>query len=150
MQMKLIRATKRKPVETLYVVRNFKKVIEARDINHMTKELYEFLHLHCGFIAHFNLNGFKATYTSPKDFAEVFIRHFDREHRYFDGAYRCHEVQYKHTGYTEAEIKRKFFHIVDQYKTAISKWAEKKQRAARYAIYLTLKNEFKGGEARVE
>ena len=50
----------RKPVNSLSVVRNFKKIIASRDIGHMRKELYEFLHLHCGFIAHYDINGFKA------------------------------------------------------------------------------------------
>jgi len=124
------------------VVRNFKQVIEERDMSLMNKELYQFLNLHCGFIAHYDINGFKAVYSPPKDFAEVFIRHFDREHRYFNGVYPCHEEPYKETGYTKAEIKREFYRIVDLHKDAISKWAEKKQRDERYAVYLMLKKEF--------
>ncbi len=46
----------RKPIGKLSVVRNFKKVIEARDIHLMKKELYEFLNLYCGFIAHYDIN----------------------------------------------------------------------------------------------
>ncbi len=34
----------------------------------MTKDLYEFFHLRCGFIAHYNLGGFIATYSDPKEF----------------------------------------------------------------------------------
>jgi hypothetical protein len=108
----------------------------------MNKELYQFLNLYCGFIAHYDINGFKAVYSPPKDFAEVFIRHFDREHRYFNGVYPCHEEPYKETGYTKAEIKREFYRIVDLHKDAISQWAEKKQRDERYAVYLMLKKEF--------
>ena len=37
------------------VIKNFKEVIEHKDIDRMSKELYEFLTLYCGFIAHYNI-----------------------------------------------------------------------------------------------
>jgi len=112
----------------------------------MHKELYEFLHLHCGFIAHYDIFGFKATYKNPRDFAEVFIRHFDREHPYYSGIYRCHEEPYKDTGFTKAQIKTEFERIVDRHKEEISRWANEEQRSERFALYLKLKEEFGGGE----
>ena len=133
---------RRKPIDKLPVVSNFRKVIEKQDICHMKKELYEFFHLHCGFIAHFDINGFKATYSRPEDFTEVFMRHFDREHRYFDGAYKCHENSYKQTGYTKAQIKKELFSIVDKHKESIVKWVQRKQKDERYALYLKLRKEF--------
>ena len=128
------------------VIKNFKEVIENKDIDRMNKELYEFLHLHCGFIAHYDINGFKATYKSPRDFAEVFIRHFDREHRYYSRIYSCHEEVYKETGFTKAQIKREFEKLVDHHKEEISRWAREVQKQERYALYLKLKEEFEGGE----
>ena len=128
------------------VIKNFKEVIETRNIDKMNKELYQFLNLYCGFIAHYDINGFKATYQSPLDFAETFIRHFDREHRYYSGIYSCHEEPYKDTGLTKAEIKKEFERIVDQHKDQISQWAKDEQRKERYALYLKLKQEFEGGE----
>ena len=128
------------------VIKNFKEVIETRNIDKMNKELYQFLNLYCGFIAHYDINGFKATYKSQRDFAEVFIRHFDRQHRYYQGIYRCHEEQYKDTGLTKAEIKKEFERIVDQHKEEISRWAKDEQRKERYTLYLKLKQEFEGGE----
>ena len=77
MQMQLMNTSNKQPVSSLRVVKNFRKVIEIRDINAMKKELYQFLNLHCGFIAHYDINGFKSVYSPPKEFAEVFIRHFD-------------------------------------------------------------------------
>ena len=129
------------------VIKNFKAVIEARDISRMKKELYEFFHLHCGFIAHFDINGFKATYKEPRDFAEVFIRHFDPEHPYYNGIYACHEAPYGSTGVSKAEIKREFEKIVNQHKEQIAIWAQEELRKERYAVYLRLKKEFEGGES---
>lgn len=126
------------------VIKNFQKVIENRDINRMGKELYDFLTLYCGFIAHYDINGFKATYQSPRDFAGVFIRHFDLDHPYYNGVYSCHESPYKDTRMTKAEIKREFEKIISLHKESITHWSEEEMRKERYALYLRLKKEFEG------
>ncbi|MFC1896865.1 hypothetical protein ACFL0Q_09485 [Thermodesulfobacteriota bacterium] len=145
MQQPLIDLPDKKSVVALPVVRNFKKVIESRDIKFMRNELYQFLNLNCGFIAHYDINGFKATYSRPADFVDVFIRHFDSEHRFFNGVYSYHHEPYKDTEYSKADIKREFFRIVDIHKKSISNWADRRQRSERYAAYLKLKMEFEPG-----
>ena len=143
------REAARRVIETLPVVRNFQKVIEARDMSLMNKELYSFLNLYCGFIAHYNIHGFRDTYTAPGDFADVFIRHFDEDHRYFCGNYNCHEEAYQDTGYNKAQIKQEFFRIVDQHKEAIGKWADGVHRARRLAVFQSLKKEFERQELQI-
>src|SRR4030042_3864130 len=128
------------------VIKNFKEVIEHKDIDRMNKELYEFLILYSGFIAHCNIEGFKATYRNPKTFAEVFIRHFDKNHMYYNGVYSCHLSHYKDTGLTKAEIKREFEKMVERHKEEIGRWAKDEGRKERYSLYLKLKEEFEGGE----
>jgi len=150
MQMQLIETSNKQPVDSLKVVKNFRKVIESRDINKMNKELYQFLNLHCGFIAHYDINGFKSVYSAPKDFAEVFIRHFDNEHRYFNGIYHCHEEQYEDTGFTKGDIKEEFNRIVDQHKCAIGRWAENRQRNERHKLYMMLRNEFETEDKKIK
>lgn len=61
----------------------FARVLKARDINKMDKNLYNHLHLHCGFIAHYDIFGFKAEY-SGQDFRR-FVAHFDRRSLLFGG-----------------------------------------------------------------
>ena len=139
--------TVQKVIGNVPVVRKFRQVIEKRDMSLMDKELYEFLHLHCGFIAHYNIYGFRETYAAPKDFADVFIRHFDRDHRYFCGNYACHSEPYQNTGFTKAEIKEEFFRIVDKHKHAITDWAKGVERDQRYALFRRLKEEFEPHEA---
>ncbi len=142
MQIELNNKTNNKPIEKLSVVRNFTQVIEARDINLMGKELYQFLILYCGFIAHYDINGFKAAYSAPDDFSNVFIRHFDPEHKYFEGCYPCHDEPYKDTDYTKAEIKKEFTRIVEKHKHYISQWAENTKRQELHRLYLKLQSEF--------
>ena len=127
------------------VIRNFKEVIEHKDVDRIKKELYEFLILNCGFIAHCNIEGFKATYRDPKNFAGVFIKHFDKDHMYYNGIYSCHLSPYKDTRLTKAEIKREFEKIVERHKEEIGRWAKDEQKQERYSLYLKLKEEFEGG-----
>ena len=127
------------------VIKNFQEVIETRNIDKMNKELYQFLNLYCGFIAHYNINGFKDTYRNPREFADTFIRHFDRNHPYFSQIYACHQESYKDTGLTKAQIKSEFEKIVSLHKEQISQWAKEEQRNERYVLYLKLKQEFEGG-----
>ena len=143
------RETAKRTIETLPVVRNFRKVIEARDMALMNKELYQFLNLYCGFIAHYNIHGFQETYASPGEFAGVFIRHFDHDHRYFCGNYACHQEAYQDTGYRKAEIKEEFFRIVDRHKETIGDWANGVERDKRYTLFKKLKDEFEPGEIRI-
>ena len=77
----------------------------------------------------------------------VFIKHFDKEHMYYNGIYYCHQSPYKDTGLTKAEIKREFEKVVERHKKEISQWAGGEQRKERYALYLRLKEEFEGGES---
>ena len=141
--------TERTGIGNLPVVRKFRKVIESRDMGQMDKELYQFLNLHCGFIAHYNIYGFRETYTAPRDFADVFIRHFDRDHRYFCGNYACHSEPYQESGFTKAEIKQEFFRIVEEHKEAIGLWANGVERDKRYSLFQRLKDEFEPNEAHI-
>ena len=143
------REAAKRVIETLPVVRNFRRVIEARDMSIMNKGLYQFLNLHCGFIAHYDIHGFRSTYTAPRDFADVFIRHFDRDHRYFCGNYACHSEPYQESGFTKAEIKQEFFRIVEEHKEAIGLWANGVERDKRYSLFQRLKNEFEPSEAHI-
>ena len=144
METSIKQSSTRKGIKKLSVVSNFRKVIEGRDISRMNEELYRFLNLHCGFIAHFDINGFKAVYTPPKAFAEVFIRHFDKDHRYFDGIYPCHKEPYGDTGFSKAEIKEAFNRIVELHKEAIGRWADTAERDTRFNLYKMLREEFQG------
>jgi len=149
--MKSVSRQKEKKIDigTLSVVKNFRQVIEDRDISLMNQELYQFLNLYCGFIAHYDIHGFRATYQSPRDFADVFIRHFDKSHCYFCNNYSCHDEPYQKTGFTKAEIKREFFLVVEQAKEAVSRWADNLERDLRYAGFQALKKEFEEEERNV-
>lgn len=55
------------------IVQSIEKVLSRRDISFLTHEAYTFIHLHCGSIAHFNLEGWKSTYRDLRDFIDFFL-----------------------------------------------------------------------------
>ena len=57
------------------VLQNIKRILESQDIGLLQQPAYRILITHCGFIAHYDLNGFKATYRDHlDDFVEFFLQ----------------------------------------------------------------------------
>jgi len=54
-------------------VRSIERVLSRRSIDLLTQEAYTFIHLYCGSIAHFNLEGWKHTYRDLRDFLNFFL-----------------------------------------------------------------------------
>lgn len=53
--------------QTDLIVSSIRKVFQTEDINNLTKSAYDFLNLSSGFIAHFNLYGFRDAYANVND-----------------------------------------------------------------------------------
>lgn len=49
------------------IYNNIKRIIETKNIDLLTKASYKFLYLTSGFIAHYDINGFKAHYSEVAD-----------------------------------------------------------------------------------
>lgn len=56
------------------IIKGFKRIIDERSLNSMTKSMYEFFYLQCDFIAHYNQLGFMDYYSGTR-FIE-FLEHF--------------------------------------------------------------------------
>lgn len=63
------------PVKT--VLKNVENIFKSRDISKMTKATYKTLYLMSGFIAHYDINGFKHHYSSVSDLARDILRSSD-------------------------------------------------------------------------
>jgi hypothetical protein len=50
------------------LLRSFERCLKAHNLEPMTKDLYHFFMNICGFIAHYNINGFRGTYDEPTAF----------------------------------------------------------------------------------
>lgn len=55
------------------LIKQFKTFVKYYDYEHFTKYLYEFFHLQCGSIAHYNKAGWLSTYPDLDSFKEFFI-----------------------------------------------------------------------------
>ena len=53
--------------QTDLIVSSIRKVFQTEDINNLTKSAYNFLYLSSGFIAHYNLYGFRGYYDNIND-----------------------------------------------------------------------------------
>jgi len=83
--------------------------------NRFTKRIYEHLHLHCSFIAHYGISGFYNTYFADPEDTVKFIRQFDRNHD-------CISVEYNATWWLHgdyADLNEALIDVVEQYKEKI-------------------------------
>ena len=53
--------------QTDLIVSSIRKVFETNDINYLSSSAYKFLNLSSGFIAHYNLYGFRDAYDNVND-----------------------------------------------------------------------------------
>ncbi len=80
---------------------------------HFTKRLYEYLHLHCGYIACYNQSGFYSAYFKAGQDIERFFEHFCT---YITGNYGAN------VGYDDLNAAMR--QVYEKYKNAIKKKAE--------------------------
>ena len=91
---------------------------------HFTKRLYEHLHLHCSFIAHYNRQGFYQTYFERGETIAQFLSQFDRRGE-------CRSVEYGGAAWlqgTYADLHRAMVEEGARYIPALVEKAQAAQR----------------------
>ena len=84
------------------VLKNWKRFLtNGLKKEHFTKRLYNHLHLHCGFIAHYNIHGFYDEYFLSGQATERFFKHLINYRIIYEGDYgdlnkAMLEVYYQH------------------------------------------------------
>ena len=58
------------------IVASLRKVFQTDNIEHLTKSAYKFLYLSSGFIAHYNLYGFRDHYANVNDLKRAIARNY--------------------------------------------------------------------------
>ncbi|MFH1141302.1 MAG: hypothetical protein V1724_06530 [Chloroflexota bacterium] len=114
------------------VVANIRNVLATGDMELLEKGSYEFLITHCSFIAHYNQQGFIATY---KEDLVSFVHQFVSQHgmgweTWLDNP-RSYLYDVSYQGKLVADIVREMLPIFHAYKPAIE--AAQKDRAHRIA-----------------
>tara|TARA_Y100000310_G_scaffold335935_1_gene419200 strand:- start:761 stop:1156 length:396 start_codon:yes stop_codon:yes gene_type:complete len=122
------------------LVNNLKRIIKARNMEPLQKKLYEFIHLHCGFIAHYNLNGFKHTYYEGQEF-QTFLEDLKEG----CNVYACDMEDNYNYGYTNKEVKEAIAEILtDELLGQIQQEVNVDAKQERFGEYQRLKAEFGG------
>jgi|TARA_R100000789_G_C3008975_1_gene150805 hypothetical protein len=89
------------------LINNLKRIIKARNMEPLQNKLYQFIHLHCGFIAHYDLNGFKHEYYEGQEF-QTFLE------RLQEGCevHNCDLEDNYNYGYTNKEVKEAIKEVI--------------------------------------
>ena len=104
-------------------VRFLKRGLRLEDF---TKRLYEHLHLHCSFIAHYNRAGFYAEYFENGEDTVRFLSQFDNRGD-------CQSVEYGHTVWLQgdyADLNRAMVEAASKYLPVLLEDAHTAQRQA--------------------
>lgn len=94
-------------------------------LEEMQQELYKYLTLNCGFIAHYDINGFKGTY-ADKDFV-TFVQNLKKHEEwhercgYFDNPDSFLNEPYRDTGVKKVDINKYFLAEVTDKEPQIKK-----------------------------
>ncbi len=135
-------------------VKSIAAVLVSQDIEQLSRGAYYLLTLHCGFIAHFNHEGFKAEYRDRlDDLVEFFLQ--GGEARLIDGLtglpidqWRNHlanprsylyDVSYR--GVMLADIVRQLIELFRNYEARVRLVAEERRRSEKRAALFRLADE---------
>ena len=55
------------------ITASVERILKHRNVAHLTKEAYDFITMHCGSIAHYDIHGWRAAYADPRDFLNFFL-----------------------------------------------------------------------------
>ena len=64
------------PQKHRLIVNSFKRVFESGEIEYLSKTAYNFIYLASGFIAHYNLGGFRDAYSDVSNLAAQIAQNF--------------------------------------------------------------------------
>ena len=116
------------------VLQNVQRVLESQDIDLLQTPAYRILITHCGFIAHYNLEGFRATY---KDHLDGFVQEFLEQHGGGWESYLANPKSYlydtSYRGVMLADLVRDLITLFKLHQAGIAWASETKRRARRVA-----------------
>jgi hypothetical protein len=56
------------------ILKSVELVLKTNNINHITRESYEFITSYCGSAAHYSINSWKRSYSDVRDFVNLFLK----------------------------------------------------------------------------
>ena len=108
------------------------------DRKYFTEKLYDHLHLHCSFIAHFNIHGFYGTYFENPEHTLEFLKQFDRDFGHKSTEYGS---TYWFTSEEYHDINSELANSLEPYKSKIYAGLKQKTREMKLKQIDRLKSE---------
>lgn len=126
------------------VLRDWKRFVKGDfDRRYFTKRLYDHLHIHCSFIAHFNIHGFYVTYFENPERTLEFLKQFDRDYGY-------KSIEYGNTYWFTSEdyhdLNSEMAYSMEPYKAKIYADLKRKTKEMKLKQIDRLKKELEGIE----
>jgi len=126
------------------VLRDWQRFIKGGfDRKYFTEKLYDHLHLHCSFIAHFNINGFYGTYFENPEHTLEFLKQFDRDYGYKSIEYGS---KYWFTNEDYHDLNSELANSLEPYKSKIYAGLKQKTREMKLKQIDRLKGEIESIE----
>jgi len=124
------------------VLRDWQNFIKnGFDRKNFTKKIYDHLHLHCSFIAHFNINGFYSSYFENPECTIKFLKQFDKN-------YGCKSIEYGTTYWFTSgdyhDLNSEMVESLEPYKAEIYTVLRQKTKEIKLKQIEQLKREIEG------
>lgn len=105
-----------KPVNTKAIINNLNLVFKTRDIDKLNGPTYNYLYLLSGFIAHYDINGFKHYYQDLRELIKDLSDSHDIAYPRVECSSDCLQIDYYNSKYeTHLEVKK----LVEKYEKEI-------------------------------
>jgi len=111
-------------MEQKNLLTSFERCLKAKNLEPMTKDLYNFFHLRCGFIAHYDINGFRNTYSAPEDFlsfSKTLLEELESDVKWVSENYTDNTDSFKYDyNFKIPEVKKEMIKLLLECKESIN------------------------------
>ena len=123
------------------VLKNFEKVLVEKDSSLIGKQLYEVLHLYCGFIAHYNIHGFREEYSDLRRLISHLLREDVFGLDFFINKQSSYLYDTKYRGRYVADFVKGILDLARKYRDSVGTHFAGQERMSKWLLAESLADE---------